>query len=37
MVLRVISIIDGLIFTVFEGNYLFASDLDKRCTGSKKK
>jgi hypothetical protein len=28
---------DGLIFTVFEGNYLFASDLDKRCTDSKKK
>jgi hypothetical protein len=35
--MRVISIIDGLIFTVFEGAYLFASDLDKRCTGSKKK
>jgi hypothetical protein len=33
----VISIIDGHIFTVFEGNHLFTSDLDKKCTGSKKK
>jgi len=34
--LRVISIIDGLIFTVFEGNYHFASDLHKKVLAQRK-